>query len=241
MCGRFVVKSATEVIRDMFGDYEVIEQYAPNFNVAPGQQAPVLLKSRGQRQVRNLQWGLVPFFAKEPKTSFKTINARAETIHKLPSYRTPFRKRRCAVAADGFYEWRKLGKVKVPYYITLARGAPMLFAGVYDHWKRPQGGYLSTFSIATVAANAFMAQIHNDKKRMPAMLLTEEKVRAWVEDESEDPGTLQPLLASAPRNTLTAHVVRRDVGSPRNNRKELIDPVTAEYVGETYGEVPELV
>jgi putative SOS response-associated peptidase YedK len=238
MCGRFVVKSATEVIRDMFGDYEVIEQYAPSFNVAPSQQAPVFLESKGKNQVRNLQWGLVPFFAKDPKVGFRMINARSETIHKLPSFRTPFRSRRCAVAADGFYEWRKLDKVKIPYYIHSKSGSPLVFAGLYDHWKKPDGDWLSTFTIATVPANSLMEQIHNDKKRMPAILSPGKALDTWLDSKEEEPEALQPLLKPLAEGELAAHIVSRNVNSPKNNHESLVEPVSDEYIAGTYGEVP---
>jgi putative SOS response-associated peptidase YedK len=241
MCGRFVVKSATEVIRDLFGDYEVIEQYEPNFNVAPSAMAPVYLQGRDGKQRRNLQWGLVPFFAKDPKIGFKTINARSETIHQLPSFRHSFRKRRCAVTADGFYEWRKLEPGKIPYFITLQSGDPMYFAGIYDHWKRPDGSYLSTFSITTVPANELMAQIHNDKKRMPAILSSDRNLRIWMDSTVEDPEQLLPLLRPLPDGELTAHIVAREVNSPRNNHADLTAPADDAYIKRTYGEVPDLV
>ncbi|MFC1585442.1 SOS response-associated peptidase [Fibrobacterota bacterium] len=240
MCGRFVVKSATEVIRDMFGEYEQIEQYEPSFNVAPSNQAPVFLKSKGKKQRRNLTWGLVPFFAKDPKAGFKMINARAETIHKLPSFRNPFRRQRCAVAADGFYEWRRVGEAKVPYYIHLKSGAPMVFAGIYDHWKKPEGGHLSTFSIATVPANELLAEIHNHKKRMPAVIGQDGDLDRWMDNGLEDPEQLLPVLRPIPDGELAAHIVTRDVNSPKNNHADLISPADDAYVSKVYGEVPGL-
>ena len=241
MCGRFVVKSSREVLRDMFGEYEVIEQYEPNFNIAPSGKAPVYVQNKEKKQRRNLQWGLVPFFFKDPKSGFRMINSRAETIHEKPSFRKPFRRQRCAVAADGFYEWRKMGKNKVPYYISLQSDEPMVFAALYDHWKKTEGSYLSTFSIVTVEANSLMAQIHNDKKRMPAIIHSGSDLDTWMDNSIEDTEKLLPLLNPLPSGQLKAHMVAKEVGSPAHNYRELTAPVDDVYISKMYGKVPELV
>ncbi|MBF0431576.1 MAG: SOS response-associated peptidase, partial [Fibrobacteria bacterium] len=151
-----------------------------------------------------------------------------------------FKMRRCVIVADGFYEWRKVGRKKVPYYICLKHNEPMLFAGIYDHWKKPEGSYLSTFAIATVPANTLMAQIHNDKQRMPALLLSQDIAQRWLDNSVDDTECLLPLLTSAPDGVLQAHVVGKEVGSPQNNHEGLTELVDKVYIQREYGYVPGL-
>src|SRR5205814_3605401 len=134
---------------------------------APSQDMPVVLAKEPEKpKIEIMKWGLVPFWSKEPKPSYSTINARAEGIADKPAYRKPIRSQRCIIPADGFYEWQKTGDGKLPYFIHLKDGDLFGFAGLYDIYKDKEGNELKTFTIITTDANELMAPIHN---RMPVI------------------------------------------------------------------------
>jgi len=167
-----------------------------------------------------MRWGLVPFFTKQLSdvTGISTINARAESVEKSPSFRTPFKKRRCLVPADGFYEWKKSdAKTKQPYAFKMSDGTPFAFAGLWDAWKDSAGQWLQSFSIITTEANEIMAPVHN---RMPVILHPKDFAR-WLRRDEERPPVdlLRPFeseaMAAAPANNL--------VGNVKNNGPEMLN------------------
>ena len=163
-----------------------------------------------------LRWGLVPFWAKDPSIGNRMINARSETVAEKPSFRNAYKKRRCLVLADGFYEWRKEGDVKTPYFISLADGLPFAFAGLWEDWNSKESDEsLQTTAIITTAANDFMATLH---QRMPVVMRPAEAAR-WLDGDME---LLPELIDDSP--AFQAWPVDRKVNNARNEGADLIDP-----------------
>lgn len=224
MCGRFARKSTQEVLAEWFDlELEEMPWFAPSYNAAPQSIQPVVRLSRdsGRREAALLRWGLVPFWAKDAKLAFSTINARAEEAAAKPAFREALKKRRCLVPADAFYEWQRLDpKTKRPYAFALASGEPYAFAGLWESWQpkaRAGAVFLETFTILTTDPNELMAPVHN---RMPVILEPKDYDR-WL-----DPGDpAQPpmhLLRPYPAERMKAWPVSDRVGNVRNNDTDLL-------------------
>ena len=198
MCGRFARRSTQEVLADWFGvELEDMPWFAPTFNATPQSTQPVVRLNRdsGSREFALMRWGLVPFWAKDPKFGYSTFNARAEEVPTKPAYREALKKRRCLVPADAFYEWQRLDKKnKQPYAIALKSGEPYAFAGLWETWKPQAGSPLETFTILTTDPNELMEPVHN---RMP-VILPSETWPAWLGEEPADADQLKALLAPYP-------------------------------------------
>jgi putative SOS response-associated peptidase YedK len=221
MCGRFVRKSTITVIEDEFDIYEVQWAFEPSYNIAPSQDVACVLGNGGNRLVK-FRWGLVPFWADDPSIGYKMINARAETVVQKRSFARAFRKQRCLVIADGFYEWRRLpdGKRKTPMYVHLREDRPFGFAGLYENWKSKEGQVLQTCTIITTRPNELVAPIHN---RMP-VIIAPDKRGLWLDKDVQDPNTLMPLLNPYDPREMEAYEVSRKVNSPNYNEPDCIEP-----------------
>lgn len=215
MCGRFSIVTSTEMLRNRFHIHTIREPYIPRYNAAPGQRLPVII-NENPLDLSFLRWGLVPFWAKDEKIGYKMINARAETIDSKPSYRTPFKKRRCLIPSDGFYEWDKKKKGKQPFHITLRSGALFSFAGLWDTWKTPEGEILQTFTIITTAPNQLLNGIHD---RMP-VILKQENEKAWLDQDTEKEELLS-FLKPFPDGDMQMREVSPKVNSPANDDPSL--------------------
>jgi len=224
MCGRFARRSTREVLAAWFGvDLEDAPPFAPSYNVAPQSVQPVVRLGRdsGAREFALLRWGLVPFWAKDAKIGYSTINARAEEVAAKPAFREALRKRRCLVPADAFYEWRQSdAKNKKPFAFALSSGEPCAFAGLWEHWRPKHGEALESFTILTTEANELLASIHD---RMPVILEPRDYAR-WME-----PATVErlpvDLMRPFPAEKLAAWPVSDRVGNVRNNDPELLAAV----------------
>lgn len=222
MCGRFVRSTDKDDLQNRFGftDPQGV-LLKPRYNIAPSQMSLVVIVKDDQRVLKLMRWGLVPFWAKDEKIGYKMINARAEGINEKPSFRTPFKKRRCLVLADGFYEWQKPDKKsKIPYYFRLKSGAPFAFAGLWDLWDK-EGEPRATFTIITTENNELMEPIHN---RMP-VILHEQNEGAWLDPELTDPAKLLPLLKPYPSEEMECYEISTFVNSPKNESAECIKPL----------------
>ena len=157
MCGRFTLTTSPEQLRAVFEGFSVPDQIQPRYNIAPTQPIAVV-PNDGKNQVDFFLWGLIPAWAKEPTISSRMINARAETLAERPAYRAAYRRRRCLVLADGFYEWRLEpgGRVKTPMYIKLQSGQPFAFAGLWENWQSPNGSNVFSCAIITTEPNNLM-------------------------------------------------------------------------------------
>ena len=151
--------------------------YVPRFNIAPSQQAPVIVSTGSGPDAKPMQWGLVPWWAKDQAIGNRMINARAETLTEKGAFKNLVDRRRCLVPADGFYEWRQEGKRKVPMWFHLKSKEPFAFAGLWDLWCKPDGNNLETFTVITTEPNELMRPIHN---RMPVILRREDEEQ-WLD------------------------------------------------------------
>lgn len=215
MCGRFAFYSPAEATAALFG-VEGSLDVKPRYNVAPTQYVAAIRNGEDDsRELLTLRWGLVPFWAKDPAIGNRMINARAETVAEKPSFRNAYRRRRCLVLADGFYEWHKEGDVKVPYFISLADGSPFAFAGLWEKWtSKETGELLETTTIVTTEANEFLSQLHH---RMP-VVLQKETAERWLGGDMELLGEARDI---APK--FQAWPVDRKVNNARNEAPDLID------------------
>ena len=221
MCGRYTISVSPDELASHFNAIAP-ETLTPRFNAAPSQDLPTLLNepSVGPRSIEMLHWGLVPHWSKTRDVGQKMINARAETLTSKPSFRDAFRKRRCLVLADGFYEWRANGSTKTPMRITLKSGEPFAFAGLWESWQDSSTGErLRTFTIITTEPNDLMATIHN---RMPVILLPGDEDR-WL-DNNARPEDWEALLRPYPTDRMTAYPVSRRVNSVQYDDPSVMAP-----------------
>ncbi len=221
MCGRFTLTVDPADLQEAFPWLAIPEGARPRFNIAPTQPVAVV-PNTGENRLDFYTWGLIPSWAKDPEIGNRLINARAETLAEKPSFRTAFRRRRCLILADGFYEWRLNpdGKSKTPMYIRLASGKPFAFAGLWELWNSSDGSQIYSTTIITTQPNALMQSIHN---RMPVILPPETYAR-WLEPAERKPKELTDLLQPFPAEAMTAYSVSRLVNSPDNDRPECIQP-----------------
>ena len=226
MCGRYYRKADKQKIAEAFHATKVDDFPLPpwDYNVAPTTMQPIIRANRdtAERELAQLRWGLVPFFTKQfsEVKGISTINARAETVAKSPTYREPFKKRRCLVPASGFYEWKKLdAKTKQPFAFDLANGRMLAFAGLWDAWKDPGNGkWLQSYTIITTEANELMAPMH---ERMPVILHPSDFDRWLSREEMYQPPV--DLLRPFPADEMEAFEVSKDVGNVKNNSPELLN------------------
>jgi putative SOS response-associated peptidase YedK len=223
MCGRFARRSTREVLADWFGvDLEDTPAFAPSYNVAPQSVQPVMRLGRdsARPEFALMRWGLVPFWAKDAKIGYTTINARAEEAASKPAFREALRKRRCLIPADAFYEWERSDpKNKQAFAIGLKSGEPYAFAGLWEYWRPKQGEPLESFSILTTDANEIVEPIHN---RMPVILARKDYGR-WLEPSAQERLPID-LLRPFPAEETVAWPVSNRVGNVRNDDADLLAP-----------------
>ena len=221
MCGRFARRSTQEVLADWFGvDIEDMPWFGPSYNIAPQSTQPVvrLNADTGRPEFALMRWGLVPYWAKDVKIGYSTINARAEEVASRPLYREALKKRRCLIPADAFYEWQKLNeKARLPFAFGMQSGEPYAFAGLWERWKPKKGEPLETFTILTTDPNELAEPVHD---RMPVILERRDYSR-WMEaGELERPPV--DLLRPYPAEKMRSWPVNERVGNVRNDDPELL-------------------
>jgi len=223
MCGRFYLTTSVRALADLFqateGELPVAQAH---FNIPPSAQVLAVRQLPGHegRQLVPLRWGLIPAWAKDPSIGNRLINARAETAADKPSFRDAFRRRRCIVLADGFFEWKKQGGKKQPYLIRLRDARPFAFAGLWERWQGPDDRPVETCTILTTDANELVRPLHN---RMPA-ILEAEAYAPWLDPTSQDREKLLPLLHSFPPEKMTAYPVSQRVNNPRADDAKCLEP-----------------
>jgi putative SOS response-associated peptidase YedK len=198
--------------------------FAPSWNVAPTDNLPIVRydAKAGHRTLDLMRWGLIPYWAKDIKIGFSTINAMAETVDTKPVFREAFKRRRCLVPIEAFYEWKKLGpKEKQPYAIALADRSIMGLAGLWETWLSPAQETIRSFTIITTTPNELCAQVHN---RMP-VILPPEVWAVWLDEEPVEDATLKGLLSPYPGERMTMWPVDKRVGNVKNNDPSLIEPM----------------
>ncbi|NQY74042.1 MAG: SOS response-associated peptidase [Candidatus Margulisbacteria bacterium] len=212
MCGRFVQKEDNpNRIKRVIPDLK-IGSLVPSYNIAPSQNALVIYQKDGHHHGRYFRWGLVPSWAKDPAIGNRMINARLETVTEKPSFKGPFRRHRCLVPVSGFYEWKKQGEVKMPYYIHF-HDELVYFAGLYDTWKTGEGDALHSFTILTQEANAFSKAYHD---RMP-VIVRDAQLLSWLDGSLVEEKRILALLDTFPNDQMGAYPVSRQVNSPAFN------------------------
>lgn len=220
MCGRFAFFASMDDIDELMPGIRVGYWPAPRYNIAPSLEIITVLNDGG-RETSATRWGLVPSWAKDPALGSRMINARQETLAEKPSFRKPFARQRCVIPASGFYEWKKTGSGKEPYFIRLKSGKPMAFAGLYDRWRAPDGAVLVTSAIITTAANDAILPVHD---RMPFML-RRENIDAWLAPEESTPAELAKLLAPADPGDIETVPVTTTVNDPSRDGPACIQPI----------------
>ncbi|AVP97985.1 hypothetical protein C7S18_12575 [Ahniella affigens] len=243
MCGRYFLNTLPEQLAAYFDikghKYPI---YQASYNIAPTQLAPVVrLDANGEFQIDLLRWGLIPGWAKDARIASQTINARAESVAEKPSFRQAYRKRRCLVLLSGYFEWIGEAKAKQPFAVVPKSGPLFVAAGLWEQWRDPTGRDsesatepppIETFTILTCQASDEIAPLHD---RMPVLLGLNDW-RFWLEAPAQ---ALDPLLCPAPSGTAVYYPVAKAIGSPKNNRPELIEPVVAtlpQRVGSLFGD-----
>ncbi len=220
VCGRFVRITPVSVLALKFKAEKVSSNLAPSYNIAPTQEV-VIINDEGVRQIIQCTWGFIPSWAKHPAIGYTMINARSETIARKRAFRSAFKKRRCLVMADGFYEWRTEGKKKFPMYIRLKSGECFGFAGLYNVWKSPDGKQICTCTIITTEANDTVKPMHD---RMP-VILPRDKEDSWLDPANENKEQLLGILKPYPAEEMIAFEVSTDVNSPQHNTPSNIQPL----------------
>jgi putative SOS response-associated peptidase YedK len=224
MCGRFGASFQYRDIKvgwNLYGDFL---GFFPRYNIAPSQDVPVIVRNEDHNQLRPMRWGLVPSWAQDRSIGQRMINARAETLLEKPSFKQLVGKRRCLVPADGFYEWRRDGRGKVPMWIHLKNRQPFAFAGLWDCWMdRDSGSQLYTFTIITTRANRLLRPIHD---RMP-VIYDREMGRQWLEQSfGASSMSLAAVLQPLPSELMEAHEVSSLVNSPENDTAQCTQAIS---------------
>ena len=225
MCGRARLSSDVSEIKLAFSipPQRPTPNIPANWNAAPTEDLPVVrydVKAK-ERSLDVMRWGLVPYWAKDVKIGYSTINAKAEGIDTRPAFREPFQRRRCLVPFDSFYEWKKLGKERQPYAIALADRRLMAMAGLWDMWRSPAGETVRSFTIVTTAANPLLAPLH---ERMP-VILDPDAWPIWLGEVAADSERLKALLAHYPADRMVVWPVDKRVGNVKNKDAGLVEPV----------------
>lgn len=217
MCGRFTLTADQEKLSQTFPQFKIQLPLFPRYNIAPTQEV-LGIPNAGDREAMFFRWGLIPSWAKDPSMGNQMINARAESLAEKPSFKIPFRKRRCIIFADGFYEWSQTpgSKVKKPFYVRLKSGEPFAFAGLWDLWQSPEGPLIYSCTIITTAPNELLAQIHN---RMPVILRSED-LDLWLEPGEKAPSQLKELLKPYSAEAMEVYPVSLLVNDPHNDVPE---------------------
>ncbi len=229
MCGRFTLRTPAKQVAEHFG-LSTIPSLEKRFNIAPTQ--PVLVIRAAVRNHRQpgpprepewvlLRWGLVPTWAKDPGIGSRLINARAETAASKPAFRTAFRRRRCLIPADGFYEWKSVAGKREPYFVRLRGDTLFAMAGLWESWEGADGSYLETCTVLTTDPNELLAPIHH---RMPVILPPAE-YHVWLSAQQADLARLQGLCRPFPADRMEAFPVSPMVNKPTSDDPRCIEPV----------------
>jgi putative SOS response-associated peptidase YedK len=224
MCGRFTLAAPIDEIIDRFDIQAFLEEenYLPSYNIAPSQKVLAVINDGKNNRMGFLRWGLIPTWATSMSIGNKMINARAETLLEKPSFRHSFRKKRCLIIADSFYEWKRHDdKTKTPMRIKLKEDTLFAMAGIWEGWKTPEGTSIYSCSVITTSPNKLMEEIHD---RMPVILKRNDE-KTWLDPSISDPNRLTSLLKPLEEDVMEAYEVSAQVNSPKNNSIELIQKI----------------
>jgi putative SOS response-associated peptidase YedK len=222
MCGRYMLTTPVDALRQLFLFTER-PNLAPRYNIAPTQDVPIVRRTRdgAGRELIMVRWGLVPYWADDPKIGNRLINARRESVARTAAFREAYQRRRCLVPADGFFEWQKEGRTRQPLLVRRKDQAPFAFAGLWERWPQPGGGVLRSCTIITCPPNELIAPVHD---RMPVILASEDYER-WLDPSRADG---RELLEPYPAAELEAFPVSPRVNSPQYDDPECIAPLAVQ-------------
>ena len=220
MCGRYAITTAPEAIRQLFAYLEQ-PNFPPRYNIAPTQPVPIVRMAEGKRQLALVRWGLIPAWVKDPRTFSLVINARGESVLDKPAFRNAMKRRRCLFPADGFYEWKRDGERKQPYFVRLKSGAPLAFAGLWETWMGPNGEEQETAAIVTTTASRSIAHIHD---RMP-VIVPPDAFDFWL-DPNVDGEMAASVIQPAKDALIEAYEVSSAVNRTANDSPLLVEPLT---------------
>jgi putative SOS response-associated peptidase YedK len=223
MCGRFVITSPPEALRQIFGYLEQ-PNFPPRYNIAPTQPIPVVIIENGVRHFRLMRWGLLPGGVKDPRKFALLINARAETVKEKPAFKNAIRRRRCLIPADGYYEWQVFDNRKQPYFIHRGDGGPIGLAGLAETWIGPNGEELDTVAIVTAPASGEMTALHH---RVPVTIASGD-FAGWLDCATYDADAVMRLLTAPGEGEFAWHEVSTRVNRVANDDVQLTLPITAE-------------
>jgi putative SOS response-associated peptidase YedK len=222
MCGRFVQYASIETLQQNFNIHTTGSDVIPNYNVAPTQKILTIIKHDNENKLDKFHWGLVPFWAKDISIGSRMINARAETVSQKPSFRNAFKKRRCLIPADGFYEWKGEKGNKQPYYVSIPTGEPFAFAGLWETWtEKDEESVYKSCTIITTAASESIREIHH---RMP-VILNPEAYEKWIDFDIHNPKELQLIINEGIIHDMNFYPVSKLVNSVKNNDPNCIKPI----------------
>jgi putative SOS response-associated peptidase YedK len=221
MCGRFTLAAGQDELLKAFKIEDVQYEHTSRYNIAPTQLVPGVVLNNGKRSLQAFYWGLLPSWAKTKKIAYSTFNARSESIQSKPAFRSVFTRNRMIIASDGFFEWSHKGKEKQPYRFRLKSKDIFAFAGLFDHWKSPEGDLVQSCTIITTKPNSLTEKVHD---RMP-VILSEEDIKLWLDPEINDKDFLQSLLQPYDANDMYTYPVSKSVGNVRNQTPDLIDEI----------------
>lgn len=223
MCGRFTQERPASELAEIFGAEPLADDPGGRYNVAPTDEAMVVVQREERRAVVAYRWGLIPHWAKDAKIGSRMFNARAETLTTSPAFRDAFQRKRCLVPVDSFYEWKREGTVRQPYRVVQDDRRPLGLAGLWSGWKDPATDTVRrTFTIITTRPNDALADLHD---RMP-VVIPEDAWTRWLDPEAPDPGELLGLLEPNEAVRLDVYAVPRDVNDVRRDGPELIVPLS---------------
>jgi putative SOS response-associated peptidase YedK len=225
MCGRYLITSAPEAFRRLFG-YPEQPNFPPRYNVAPTQPVPIVRVVEDARQFALVRWGLIPPWAKDPRQFTLLINARGESVNEKPAFRNAMRRRRCLFPADGFYEWKDHAGRRSPYFVRPKDSGPIAFAGLWESWMGPNGEEMESATIVTTTAGRDIAHLHD---RMP-VIVPPEAFGMWLDCRNVDALTAAALFIPTPAGQLEAYQVSPAVNRADNDGPELIEPVPPDSV-----------
>jgi putative SOS response-associated peptidase YedK len=219
MCGRYTLRTPVDILAEEFEITEPLPEVPARYNIAPTQEVAAVLAEEDERHLEMLRWGLIPSWADDPAIGSRMINARSETAAEKPSFRGAFKKRRCLIVADGFYEWQKVNGGKQPYYIHMEHGSPFAFAGLWEVWNK-HGEEIRSCTILTTDANELVGEIHH---RMP-VILPSENYEFWLDPDMREAEPLLDLLRPYPDDVMQAYPVSKRVNKPSNDEPGCIEP-----------------
>lgn len=222
MCGRFALRSSIKELAEALEVTSVkIKEERARYNIAPTQGIVAAREEGGERELVTLRWGLVPGWTKDPSIGTRLINARSETVAEKPAFREALRRRRCLIPVSGFYEWKREGTRKQPFYFRMKNEQPFAFAGLWEHWEGQDNEAIESCTILTTEANEVLAPVHD---RMP-VIVAPENYELWLDPTMNKAERLEPLLRPFTAAEMTAHPVSLSVNNPRYDGEDLLAPL----------------